>query len=95
MLLEYKNIDNSNIIITEFRLYNDDDEQIYTATYNNGDSISHNNLVYINKNIFYNFEKDVSNLRIEIFFYMLRSEIVNIHYIPKNIDRFILKHYGN
>ena len=40
MLLDYENIDNSNIVITEFRLYNDDDEQIYTATYNNGNNIS-------------------------------------------------------
>ena len=95
MLLEYTNIDNYNIIITEFRLYDDDDEQLYIATYNNGDHISHKNLVYINKNIFYNFEKDVSNLRIKIFFYMLRSYIVNIWYKPKNLDRFILKHYGN
>ena len=95
MLLEYKNIDNSNIIITEFRLYNDDDEIIYTDTYNNGDYISYKNFVFINKNIFYNFEKDSTKLRIEIFFYMLRSEIVEIWYEPKNTDRFILKHYGN
>ena len=95
MLLEYTNIDNSNIIITEIRLYDDNDDQLYTATYNNGDNISHNNLVYINKNIFYNFEKDVQNLRIKIFFYMLRSAIVNITYLPKNLDRFIIKHYGN
>ena len=95
MLLDYENIDNSNIIITEFRLYNDDDEQIFTATYNNGNNISFKNLVYINKNIFYNFEKDVSNLRVKIFFYMLRSEIVKIWYEPKNLDRFILEHYRN
>ena len=96
MLLEYTNIDNSNIIITEFRLYDDDDdEQLYIATYNNGDHISHKNLVFINKNIFYNFEKDVSNLRVKIFFYMLRSDIVKIFYEPKNLDRFILKHYGD
>ena len=95
ILLEYTNIDNSNIIITEFRLYDDNDDQLYTATYNNGNNISHNNLVFINKNIFYNFEKDVSNLRVKIFFYKLRSEIVNIWYIPKNLDRFIIKHYGN
>ena len=94
MLLEYTNIDNSNIIITEFRLY-DDDEQLYIATYNNGDHISHKNLVFINKNIFYNFEKDVSNLRVKIFFYMLRSDIVKIWYEPKNLDRFIIKHDGN
>ena len=95
ILLEYTNIVNSNIIITEFRLYDDNDDRLYTATYNNGNNISHNNLVYINKNIFYNFEKDVSNLRIKIFFYMLRSAIVNITYLPKNLDRFIIKHYGN
>ena len=96
MLLDYENIDNSNIVITEFTLYNDDDdEQIYTDTYNNGDSISYKNFVFINKNIFYNFEKDTTKLRILIFFYMLRSEIVKIWYEPKNLDRFIIKHYGN
>ena len=96
MLLEYENIDQSNIVITEFRLYNDDDdEQIYTATYNNGNNISFKNFVFINKNIFYNFEKDTTKLRILIFFYMLRSEIVKIWYEPKNLDRFIIKHYGN
>ena len=94
MLLDYENIDNSNIIITEFRLYNDD-EQIYTDTFNNGDYISHKNFVFINKNIFYNFEKDTTKLRILIFFYMLRSEIVKIWYEPKNLDRFIIKHYGD
>ena len=95
MLLEYENIDNSNVIITEFRLYNDDDEIIYTDTYNNGDYISYKNFVFINKNIFYNFEKDSTKLRILIFFYMLRSEIVKIWCEPKNTDRFILKNYGN
>ena len=95
MLLEYTNIDNSNVIITEFRLYDDNDDRLYTATYNNGNNITHDNLVFINRNIFYNFEKDISNLRVKIFFYMLRSAIVNITYLPKNLDRFILKHYGN
>ena len=95
MLLDYENIDNSHIIITEFRLYNDDDEQIYVAKFNNGEYISYKNFVFINKNIFYNFEKDTTKLRILIFFYMLRSEIVKIFYEPKNTDRFILKHYGN
>ena len=94
MLLEYENIDNAKIIITEFRLY-DNNNRLYTAIYNNSDNISHNNLVYINKNIFYNFETNVSNLRILIYFYMLRLDIVNIIYKPENLDRFILKHYGN
>ena len=52
MLLDYENIKEAHIIITEFKLYDDNDKQIYTATYNNGDSISYKNFVFINKHIF-------------------------------------------
>ena len=58
MLLDYENINESHITITEFRLYDDDDERIYIATYNNGDSISYKNFVFLNKYIFYNFQKE-------------------------------------
>ena len=95
MLLDYENINESHITITEFRLYNDNDEQIYTNTYNNGNHISFNNFVFINKNMFYNFEKGTTKLRILIFFRMTKVEVVKIWYEPKNTDRFILKHYGN
>ena len=53
MLLDYENIKESNITITEFKLY-DDNEQIYISTYNNSDFIIYSNFVFINKNIFYN-----------------------------------------
>ena len=95
MLLDYENIKEAHIVITEFKLYNDNDEQIYTATYNNGDSITYKNFVFINKHIFYNFDKDTKNLKIVIEFRMIRVEVVKIWYEPKNLDRFILKHYGN
>ena len=95
MLLDYENINESHITITEFRLYNDDDERIYTATYNNGDSISYKNFVFLNKHIFYNFEKDTKNLKIIIEFRMTKVEVVKIWYEPKNTDRLILKHYSS
>ena len=95
LLLDYENIKEAHIVITEFKLYNDNDEQIYISTYNNGDSISYKNFVFINKHIFYNFEKDTKNLKIIIEFRMTRVEVVKIWYEPKNTDRFILKHYGN
>ena len=95
MLLDYENINEAHIIITEFKLYNDNDERIYISTYNNGDSISYKNFVFINKHIFYNFEKDTKNLKIIIEFRMTRVEVVKIWYEPKNLDRFIIKHYGN
>ena len=94
MLLDYENINEAHITITEFRLY-DDDERIYIATYNNGNYISYKNFVFINKHIFYNFDKDTKNLKIIIEFRMTRVEVVKIWYEPKNLDRFIIKHYGN
>ena len=51
MLLEYENIKESHITITEFKLY-DDNEQIYILTYNNGGFISYSNFVFLNKNFF-------------------------------------------
>ena len=95
MLLDYENIKEAHIVITEFKLYNDNNEQIYFSTYNNSDSISYKNFVFINKHIFYNFEKDTKNLEIIIEFRMTRVEVVKIWYEPKNLDRFIIKHYGN
>ena len=68
ILLEYENIDNSHIIKAEIRFYNDNNEQIFISEYNNSDYISYKNFVFINKNIFYNFEKDTTKLRILIFF---------------------------
>ena len=94
MLLEYEFIRESQITITEFKLY-DDNEQIFISTYNNSNDTSFSNFVYINKNIFYNFKKDTKNLKIIIEFRTTKVEVVNIWYLPKNIDRMIVKHYGN
>ena len=95
MLLDYENINESHITITEFKLYDDDNEQIYISTYNNGGFITYSNLVFLNKNIFYNFKKDTKTLKIMIEFRMTKVEVVKIWYIPKNTDRMIIKHYGN
>ena len=95
MLLDYENIKESHITITELKLYDDDDKEIYTASYNNGGNISFKNFVFINKHIFYNFEKDTKTLKIIIEFRMTKVEVIKIWYIPKNTDRMILKHYGN
>ena len=95
MLLNYENINESHITITEFKLYDDNNEQLYILTYNNGQSISYSNFVFLNKNIFYNFKKDTKTLKIIIEFRMTKIEVVKIWYEPKNTDRFILKNYGN
>ena len=94
MLLKYENINEAKYVVTEFKLY-DDDAQIYINTYNNNDFISYSNYVFINKNIFYNFEKDIKILNIVISFRMVQNKIIKIWYQPVNKDKMILKHFGN
>ena len=81
MLLDYENINEAHITITEFKLY-DDNEQIDILTYNNGGFISYSNFVFLNKNIFYNFKKDAKNLRIIIEFRLTDIKVVKIWYLP-------------
>ena len=96
MKLEYENIDDSKIIKTEIKLYNDMNEEIFVSNYFNKDSISYSNFVFLNKNILYNFIEDTKFLKIIIKFEFLQiKSIKKIHYIPTNNDRLYLKHYGN
>ena len=96
MKLEYEDIDDSKIIKTEIKLYNDMNEEIFISNYINKDSISYANFVFLNKNILYNFIEDTKFLKIIIKFEFLQiKSIKKIHYIPTNNDRLYLKHYGN
>ena len=79
-------------VITESKLYDDNANQLYIATYNN---ISYTTFVFINKTIFYNFEKSINNLNIVISFRMVETKIIKLWYQPTNLDRLIVKHFGN
>ena len=96
MLLDYKHITESNIVITAFKLINDNKEEIYVATYHNRDDILYKNFVFFNKSIFYNFEKDTKKIRILIYFRVTEFKAaVKAWCIPVNTDRMIIEHYGN
>ena len=96
MKLEYEDINNSKIINTVIKLYNDMDEEIFESNYNNKDSISYSNFVFLNKNILYNFIEDTKFLKMIIKFEFLQiKKIKSIHYIPENNNRLYIKHYGN
>ena len=95
MLLEYEYINKSHILITAFKLINDNKEEIYVSTYHNKDDILYKNFVFLNKSIFYNFEKDTKKLQILIYFRMTENNTVKMRYIPVNTDRMIIKHYGD
>ena len=94
LLLEYEDINEAKFVITEFKLCDNNSNQLYIANYNNNDNISYINIVYINKTIFYNFEKPIDNLNIVVSFRMTQTEIIKLWYKPNNLDHLIVKHYG-
>ena len=96
MLLDYENINKSHNVITAFRLINDNKEEIYVATYINGNDILYKSFVFFSKSIFYNFEKDTKKLEILIYFQKTEyNAVVKAWYRSVNTDRVIIKHYGN
>ena len=95
MKLEYEDIDDSKIITTEIKLYNDMDEEILVSNYINKDYILYSNFVFLNENILYNFIEDTEFLKIIIKFEFLQIKTIeNINYIPENNNRLYLKHYS-
>ena len=47
MLLDYENINESHLVFTAFKLIDDDDDELYVATYHNKDKILYKNFVFI------------------------------------------------
>ena len=78
-------------------IFDDDDKQIHLLKYGNGSFLAYEKFVFLNSNIFYNFEKDTKSLRIKIEFKypskFFPLGVDKIWYIPKNSDRCILKYY--
>ena len=96
MLLDYENINESHLVFTAFKLIDDNDDELYVATYYNKDDILYKDFMFISKTIFYNFEKDTKKLKILIYFRKTDTNaVIKIWYEPVNTDRLIIRHFGN
>ena len=94
MLLEYENINEKNYVNTIYEILDENNNSLYNATINNNDYQYFSNKVSIKENIFYNFTKNVKNMKFRIKFVMTAAKVIKIWYIPNNNYRFILKHYS-
>ena len=96
MLLEYDDISNAKYVDTNFILYNmGNGQELYSKSYNNEDYIGITNAGIILNNAFhFNFDNDVTKLKIAITFSWTRSNL-DITYKSVNANRLIIKHYGN
>ena len=95
MLLKCVDVSNAKHVMTNFILYDESDNQLYSASYDNSDYIAISNIdILLNNAFYYNFDSDTTNLKIVISFSMTRTGL-NITYSSINTNRLIIKHYGN
>ena len=96
MLLKYDDISNAKYVDTNFILYDmSNGQELFIKSYDNEDYIGVTNAEIILNNAFhFNFDNDVTKLKISITFSWTRSNL-NITYKSINSNRLIIKHYGN
>ena len=93
MLLEYEDISEKNYVNTVYEIFDENNNSLYISTINNNDYQYFSNKVSIKENIFYNFTKNVNNIKFKIKFVMTAVKVIKIWYINNNNYRYILKHY--
>ena len=94
MLLEYENINEKNYVNTVYETFDENNNSLYISTINNNDYKYFSNKVSIKENIFYNFMRNIKNIKFRIKFVMTAVKVIKIWYIKNNNYRFILKHYS-
>ena len=93
MLLEYEDISEKNYVNTVYKIFDENNNSLYISTINNNDYQYFSNKVSIKETIFYNFTKNVKNIKFRIKFLMTAVKVIKIWYIKNNNYRLILKHY--
>ena len=94
MLLEYENINEKIYVNTIYEILDENNNSLYISTINNNNYQYFSNKVSIKENIFYNFIKNIRNIKFRIKFVMNTARVIKIWYIKNDNYRFILKHYS-
>ena len=94
MLLEYENINEKNYVNTVYKIFDENNNSLYISIINNNDFQYFSNKVSIKENIFYNFTKNVKNIKFKIKFVMTAVKVIKIWYIKNDNYRYIFKHYS-
>ena len=94
--LEYGDISERNYIKTICELFDENNNSLYISSVSNNEYLYFSNKVIVDKNIFYNFTKNIKKLKLVIKFQNISFDrVINIFYIKNDNYRLILKHYGN
>ena len=93
--LEYRNINDRKYVKNTYEILDENNNRLYIKTISNDDYSYYSNKIFIDENIFYNFNKDIKKIKFVIKFQKLSASRVIYLYYMKNLNyRFILKHYS-
>ena len=93
IFLQYENISKRSYVKSLYQIFDENDNTLYIKSLNNNEYQYYSNKIFIDENIFYNFNKNVKKIKFVIKFQILLSRFIRIWYIENNNYRFILKHY--
>ena len=92
--LQYENISERAYVKTLYELFDENDNSLYIKSVNNNDYSYYSNKIFIDENIFYNFNKSVKKIKFVIKFQMILSRVINVWYIKNDNYRLVIKNYG-
>ena len=93
--LQYESISERSYIKTIYELLDENNNSLYIKSVDNNNYPYYSNKIFIDENIFYNFNKSIKKIKFVIKFQkLLSSRLVKIFYIKNDNYRFILKHYS-
>ena len=93
--LEYEDISEKAYVKTLYELFDENDNSLYIKSVDNNEYSYYSNKIFIDENIFYNFNKNIKKLKFVIKFQMLLFRVIRVWYIKNDNYRFILKHYSS
>ena len=92
--LQYENISERAYVKTLYELFDENDNSLYIKSVSNNDYSYYSNKIFIDENIFYNFNKNIKKIKFVIKFQMILSRVIKIWYIKNDNYRLTIKNYG-
>ena len=92
--LQYEDISERNYIKTIYEIFDENDNRLYVKSTNINKYLYFSNKVIVDITIFYNFTKDLKNIKFVIKFQMLLPNVIKIWHINNDNYGLILKHYS-
>ena len=92
--LQYEDISDRNYVKIICEVFDENGNSLYIKSTNNNKYLYFLNRVIIDENIFYNFTKNVKEIKFVIKFQMLLPNVIKIWYNNNDNYKLIIKNYG-